>query len=151
VTAQVPEQEAYLLAPGQPMRIEVPALKNRVYEGQLVHVSELVSNDSRTVDARTAIDNPDRQLKPGMLATMLISGTAVDRPVVPASAVIREDGYDHVFVALPNNQFKLVIVRLGAESNGLRPVISGLEPGTLIVTAQAYHLNNERKKRLSGG
>lgn len=151
VTAQVPEQEAYLLAPGQPMRIEVPALKNRVYEGQLVHVSELVSNDSRTVDARTAIDNPDRQLKPGMLATMLISGTAVDRPVVPASAVIREDGYDHVFVALPNNQFKLVIVRLGAESNGLRPVISGLEPGALIVTAQAYHLNNERKKRLSGG
>lgn len=151
VTAQVPEQEAYLLAPGQPMKIEVPALKNRVYEGQLVHISELVSNDSRTVAARTVIDNPDRQLKPGMLATMLISATTVDRPVVPASAVIREDGYDHVFIALSDHQFKLVVVRLGAESNGLRPVISGLEPGTLIVTGQAYHLNNERKKRLSGG
>lgn len=151
VTAQVPEQEAYLLAPGQPMKIEVPALQNRVYEGQLVHVSELVSNDSRTVAARTTIDNPDRRLKPGMLATMLISGTSIDRPVVPASAVIREDGYDHVFVALSDHQFKLVIVRLGPESNGVRPVISGLEPGTRIVTEQAYHLNNERKKRLSGG
>jgi hypothetical protein len=30
-------------------------------------------------------------------------------------------------------------------------VLSGLEPGTLIVTQQAYHLNTERKKRLSGG
>ena len=151
VTAQVPEQEAYLLAPGQPMKIEVPALKNRVYEGQLVHVSELVSNDSRTVAARTAIDNPDRQLKPGMLATMLISGTSIDRPVVPAAAVVREDGYDHVFVALSDHEFKLTIVRLGPESNGVRPVISGIEPGTRIVTEQAYHLNNERKKRLSGG
>ena len=151
VTAQVPEQEAYLLAPGQPMRIEISALKNRVYEGKLVHVGELVIDGSRTVAARTEIDNPDRQLKPGMLATMLISGTAVDRPVVPASAVIREDGYDHVFVELADQQFKLVIVRLGAASNGLRPVISGLEPGTLIVTEQAYHLNNERKKRLVGG
>lgn len=151
VTAQVPEQEAYLLATGQPMRIEIPALRNRIYEGKLVHVGELVIDGSRTVAARTEIDNPDRQLKPGMLATMLISGTAVDRPVVPASAVIREDGYDHVFVELADQQFKLVIVRLGAESNGLRPVISGLEPGALIVTEQAYHLNNERKKRLTGG
>lgn len=151
VTAQVPEQESYLLAPGQSMKIEVPALNNRVYEGKLVHVGELVSNDSRTVAARTTIDNPDRQLKPGMLATMLISGTPVDKPVVPASAVIREDGYDHVFVALAENQYKLVIVRLGPESNGVRPVISGLEPGTRIVTEQAYHLNNERKKRLTGG
>lgn len=151
VTAQVPEQEAYLLAPDQPMRIEVPALKNRVYEGKLVHVGELVSNDSRTVSARTAIDNTDRQLKPGMLATMLISGTSVDHPVVPASAVVREDGYDHVFIALSDSQFKLTVVRLGPESNGVRPIISGIEPGTRIVTEQVYHLNNERKKRYSGG
>ena len=151
VTAQVPEQEAYLLAPGQPMAIEVPALRNRTYTGQLVHVSELVSNDSRTVSARTTIDNPDRLLKPGMLATMLISANSSDRPVVPASAVIREDGYDHVFEALSEHQFKLVTVRLGPESNGVRPVISGIEPGARIVTEQAFHLNNERKKRLSGG
>lgn len=151
VTAQVPEQEAYLLAPEQPMKIEIPALRNRVYEGKLVHVGELVSDDSRTVAARTVIENPDRQLKPGMLATMLISGTAVDRPVVPASAVIREDGYDHVFVELADHQFKLIIVRLGPESNGVRPVISGIEPGTRIVTEQAFHLNNERKKRLTSG
>ncbi|MGV0953577.1 MAG: efflux RND transporter periplasmic adaptor subunit [Fluviibacter sp.] len=151
VTAQVPEQEAYLLAPDQPMRIEVPALKNRVYDGKLVHVGELVSNDSRTVSARTAIDNPDRQLKPGMLATMLISGTTVDQLVVPAAAVVREDGYDHVFVALSDSQFKLTVVRLGPESNGVRPIISGIEPGTRIVTEEAYHLNNERKKRYSGG
>lgn len=151
VTAQVPEQEASLLALEQPIRIDVPALANQKFEGKLVYIGELVSNETRTVPARTVLLNPDRTLKPGMLATLLISGKAIDRPVVPASAVVREDGYDHVFIALGDNHYKLTVVKLGPETNGIRPVLSGLEPGTLIVTQQAYHLNTERKKRLSGG
>lgn len=151
VTAQVPEQEASLLAVGQPMQIEIPALAHQRFEGQLVYVGELVSNETRTVPARTVLTNPDRMIKPGMLATLLIAGKPVSVPVIPAAAVVREDGYDHVFVALGDNQYKLTVVKLGPESNGVRPVLSGLEPGTLIVTEQAYHLNTERKKRLSGG
>ena len=151
VTAQVPEQEASLLALEQPIRIEIPALANQKFEGKLVYVGELVSNETRTIPARTVLENKDRMLKPGMLATLLISGKPTDRPVVPASAVIREDGYDHVFIALGDNHYKLTVVKLGPETNGVRPVISGLEPGTPIVTQQAYHLNAERKKRLSGG
>ena len=151
VTAQVPEQEAYLLGLGQEMLIEVPALKNRNFKGRLIYVGELVSSDSRTVPARTSVDNADRQLKPGMMANMLIFGKPVDRPVIPASAVVREEGYDLVFVSESPTRFHLTLVKLGPESNGFRPVLSGLEPGTPIVTDQAYHLNNERKKRLSGG
>ena len=151
VTAQVPEQEASLLAVGQPMQIEIPALAHQKFAGQLVYVGELVSNETRTVPARTVLINPDRTIKPGMLATLLISGKPLEMPVIPAAAVVREDGYDHVFIALGDHQYKLTVVKLGPESNGVRPVLSGLEPGTLIVTQQAYHLNTERKKRLSGG
>ncbi len=151
VTAQVPEQEAYLLGRGQEMLIEVPALKNRNFKGKLIYVGELVSADSRTVPARTSVDNADRELKPGMMANMLIFGKPVNRPVIPASAVVREEGYDHVFVSESPTRFRLTVVKLGPESNGMRPVLSGVEPGTPIVTDQAYHLNNERKKRLSGG
>ena len=151
ITAQVPEQEASMLGLDQAIRIEIPALPNQHFEGKLVYVGELVNNETRTVPARTVLTNPNRMLKPGMLATLLISGKAVERPVVPASAVVREDGYDHVFVALGENHYKFVVVKLGPETNGVRPVLSGVEPGTPIVTQQAYHLNTERKKRLSGG
>lgn len=151
VTAQVPEQEAAQLAIDQPMRIEIPALADQKFEGSLVYIGELVSNETRTIPARTVLKNQNRMIKPGMLATMLISGKAVDRPVIPAMAVVRDDGYDHVFVALGDNKYKLTVVKLGPETNGIRPVLSGLEPGTMIVTKQAYHLNTERKKRLSGG
>ena len=150
VTAQVPEQEASLLAVGQPMQIEIPALGHQKFYGELVYVGELVSNETRTVPARTVLDNRERLIKPGMLATLLISGKPTDMPVIPAAAVVREDGYDHVFVALGDNQYRLTVVKLGPESNGVRPVLSGLEPNTPIVTQQAYHLNTERKKRLTG-
>lgn len=151
VTAQVPEQEAAQLAIDQPMLIEIPALAGEKFQGNLTYIGELVSNDTRTVPARTVLENRNRMIKPGMLATLLISGKAVDRPVIPATAVVRDDGYDHVFVALGDNKYKLTVVKLGPETNGVRPVLSGLEPGTMIVTQQAYHLNTERKKRLSGG
>jgi membrane fusion protein, heavy metal efflux system len=151
VTAQVPEQEAAMLATEQPMRIEIPALPGQMFEGKLAYVGELVSNQTRTIPARTVLENKERMIKPGMLATLLISGKPSERLVIPAAAVVREDGYDHVFVALGDNQYKLTVVKLGPETNGIRPVISGIEPGTQIVTEQAYHLNTERKKRLSGG
>lgn len=151
VTAQVPEQEAAQLAIDQPMRIEIPALAGEKFQGNLTYIGELVSNETRTIPARTVLENRNRMIKPGMLATLLISGKAVDRPVIPATAVVRDDGYDHVFVVLGDNKYKLTVVKLGPETNGVRPVLSGLEPGTLIVTQQAYHLNTERKKRLSGG
>ncbi|MFM7123543.1 MAG: efflux RND transporter periplasmic adaptor subunit, partial [Fluviibacter sp.] len=116
ITAQVPEQEASLLAVDQPMQIEIPALANQHFEGKLVYVGELVSNETRTIPARTVLVNKDRMIKPGMLATLLISGKPTDRPVVPAAAVVREDGYDHVFIALGDNHYKLTVVKLGPET-----------------------------------
>lgn len=151
VTAQVPEQDASLLAVGQPMEIVIPALPRYKFEGNLAYVGELVSNETRTVPARTILKNQERLLKPGMLATLLISGKSKDMVVIPSNSVVREDGYDHVFVSLSDNKYKFTVVKLGPESKGVRPVISGLEPGIQIVTEQAYHLNTERKKRLSGG
>ncbi len=151
VTALVPERDAGLLALGQSMKIEVPALRDAHLEGKLIYVGELVSPDSRTVPARTRIPNPDRRLKPGMMATMLIAGKPVESPVVPASAVVHEENSDFVFVSESPTRFRLTPVQLGPESGGLLPVLSGLKAGTPIAVDQAFHLNNERKKRLGGG
>lgn len=151
VTAQVPEMDAGLLAVGQDMQIEVPALRGAHLAGKLTYVGETVLADSRTVRAQTTLLNPGLQLKPGMLATMLITGKTVNTPVIPASAVVHEDNSDFVFVSLSPARFRLTSVRLGPQSGEVVPVLSGLKPGDQVVTDQAFHLNNERKKRLGGG
>ena len=146
VTAEVPEQQAALVRTGQAVDIEVPALGARL-TGKLIYVADTVNPETRTVTVRSRVDNAGRQLKPAMLATMLIQAAAVERIVVPAEAVVREDNADHVFVETAPRSYRLTPVRLGPEGGGQRPVLDGLKAGERIVVAGAFHLNTERKRK----
>jgi len=144
--AQVPEQQVSQVKEGQAVQIEIPALANDKLVGKLIFVGQTVNPETRTVLVRTELDNKDGRLKPAMLATMLIESVPVERLVVPHSAVVREDDTDHVFIALPDNQFRLIRVKLGPAHNGHRVVLEGLKAGEKIVVEGAFHLNNERNR-----
>ncbi len=146
VTAEVPEQQAALVRAGQHVYSEVPALGARL-TGKLIYVADTVNPETRTVTVRSRVNNAERQLKPAMLATMLIQAAPAQRIVVPAEAVVRENNADHVFVEIAPRTFRLTPVRLGPESGGQRPVLDGLKAGEPIVATGAFHLNNERKRK----
>ena len=146
VTAEVPEQQAALVKSGQSVDIEVPALGVRL-TGKLIYVADTVNPETRTVTVRSAVANANRQLKPAMLATMLIQAAPVERLVVPAQAVVRDADADNVFVEVGPQQFRLAPVRLGPDVDGRRPVLSGLKPEQRILVSGAFHLNNERKRK----
>ncbi|MFN4327140.1 MAG: efflux RND transporter periplasmic adaptor subunit [Azonexus sp.] len=145
--AQVPEQQVGLVKVGQTVNIEVPALGNEKLTGKLIFVGQTIDPETRTVLVRTELDNRDGRLKPAMLATMLIEARPVESVVVPASAVVRQNDEDHVFVAEGNGTFRLVRVRLGPEQGGVRAALSGLKGGERIVVDGAFHLNNERNRK----
>ena len=146
VIAQVPEAESSAVKLGQTVQVEVPALGNGPLTGKLIFVSDIVNPETRTVTVRTEMENPHRDLKPAMLATMLIQSRPQERLVVPSAAVVREDNSDYIFVATGPKQFRLTSVKLGPEQNHLRVVDSGLKAGEKIVVEGAFHLNNERKR-----
>ena len=146
VTAEVPEQQAALVKSGQSVDIEVPALGVRL-TGKLIYVADTVNPETRTVTVRSAVTNANRQLKPAMLATMLIQAAPVERLVVPAQAVVRDGDADNVFVEVGPQQFRLAPVRLGPDVDGRRAVLSGLKPEQRILVSGAFHLNNERKRK----
>ncbi len=145
--AQVPEQQVSQVKEGQSVHIEVPALGNERLVGKLIHVGQTINPETRTVLVRTELDNSDGRLKPAMLASMLIEAKPVERMVVPAGAVVRENDEDHVFVAEGENSFRLVKVKLGPEQGGQRIVLSGLKGQEKLVVSGAFHLNNERNRK----
>lgn len=149
--AEVPEGNSSLLQKGQKSSVIIPALRNRVIEGVISHVDAIVNPQTRTVVVRMDIPNSTGQIRPGMLATMLIDSEPVDRLVVPTSAVIREDNQDFVFVRGEDDQYKMVPVKAGPEGKGMRAILSGLREGEEIAIEGAFHLNAERKRQLSGG
>jgi cobalt-zinc-cadmium efflux system membrane fusion protein len=145
--AQVPEQQVNQVKVGQSVIIEVPALGNEKLWGKLIYVGQTINPETRTVLVRTELDNRDGRLKPAMLASMLIEARAVERLVVPASAVVRENDEDHVFVGEGDGVFRLLKVKLGPEQGGQRVVLSGLKGEEKVVVDGAFHLNNERNRK----
>ena len=147
LVAEIPEQQAGLVRTRGVAEAEISALADHDIKGKLIFVSETVKPDTRTVTVRMDVGNHDRQIKPGMLASMLIRGAARMRVMVPVVAVVHDENRDYVFVQLDAQRFQLRRVKLGEESAGFAPLLEGVSKGEKIVTEGAFHLNNERRRK----
>lgn len=146
VIGALPEQDANSVQLNQKVDVEVAALGSQRLTGRIVFISDTVQQDTRTVPIRTEVNNPKFELKPQMLATLRLNGTYVKQLAVPATAVVRENDKDYVFVKLADNRFRLTEVTLDAAAGDLRPVRKGLDEGTPIVVDGSFHLNSQRKR-----
>lgn len=144
VVAEVPEQDAFLVRRGEEAEVEIPALPGGPLHGPLIYVADVVNPETRTVTVRMDVENPDRSIKPAMLATMLIRREGTQHLVVPAQAVVRDNDRDHVFVQIEPRRFELRPVELAPGGGDRARVLAGLVRGEHLVTDGAFHLNNER-------
>jgi cobalt-zinc-cadmium efflux system membrane fusion protein len=151
LVADVPERNAGHLAVGQEVSAEVAAFPGWTMQGKLTFVSATANRETHTVRVRMELPNPDRKLKPAMLATMVLKDAAERRQVVPSPAVVREGNDDFIFVQRDADTFVLTPVKLAGEYDGNRVVIGGVQPSDKIVVDGAFHLNNERRRRAASG
>jgi cobalt-zinc-cadmium efflux system membrane fusion protein len=147
VVAEAPEQKAYLVEVGGRVEVDIPALPHQKIVGKVIQVSDIVNPATRTVTVRMELPNPQRRIKPEMLATMVIHRPPVMGLGVPSAAVVRVAERDHVFVQTGDDRFELTPVSLGPEQDGYRRVLEGLKVGQRIVVDGAFHLNNERIRK----
>lgn len=147
LVAEVPEKRAHLIREGEEAEAEISALPGPPAKGQLIYVADVVNPNTRTVTVRMDIPNPQRHIRPNMLAAIVIHTRATPELVVPAEAIVRQDSQDFVFVQTGARRFTLRLVELSSNGGALRGVVSGLAAGEPIVVEGAFHLNNERLHR----
>lgn len=148
--AEVPEQDARFVRPGQKVQVEIPALGSLRVEGKVAFVADVVTPATRTVRVGVDLDNPQRLLKPSMLMTMLVQGPTEPAQVVPVDAVVRDGDRDFVFLEIGDNSFRLTQVELGVEHDGQRTLVKPLPDEARVVADGAFHLNNMRIQRNVG-
>jgi cobalt-zinc-cadmium efflux system membrane fusion protein len=114
--------------------------------------------ETRTIEVRVAVPNPDRALKPGMFATAEVSAPskaaagAPARVVIPRESVQKLGDAQVVFVPLGENRFRPVKVETGADSGKEVEIVDGLEVGAAVVTRGAFILKSQLSKAsMSGG
>ena len=82
-----------------------------------------------------------------MLVSMLVQSRPISKLSVPVKSIVREEDKDHVFVQIAPNKYRLREVTVGDDYQGMVAIVNGVEPGEIVVSEGAFHLNNERKRK----
>jgi Cu(I)/Ag(I) efflux system membrane fusion protein len=144
VNADLPENVAARVRPGDSVEARAPALPGSVYKGKVGAVLPEVSAATRTLRARIELANTDGQLVPGMFATLTFSSNrSADVLLVPSEAVIQTGTRSVVMLAQDGGKFQPVEVEPGGESNGQTEVRKGLVAGQKIVLSGQFLLDSE--------
>jgi cobalt-zinc-cadmium efflux system membrane fusion protein len=104
------------------------------HHGKLQSLGGEVSRQSQTLAGRIVVVNSEGLLYPGMYAEVSLSGVANHSLMVPASAVFKIGDQAYVFQSLSAGRFEPIPVDIGAETDNLIPIQSGLKVGATIVT-----------------
>lgn len=142
--ANVSESNIKYIKVGQKVSVSTMAYPGRVYEGEITVVGATVDANLHTLLIRSEIQNPRRDLKPGMLANFVISiGDPLITPAVPPESVVRAgDGTMTIWVTTDRHRFTQRKVKLGLQSSGYDQILEGLKQGELVVTDGAVFLDN---------
>jgi len=148
VNAEVPERQAELLRPGNPVQAHAPALPGVTFKGKVNAILPEVNPTTRTVKARVELANPGGRLVPGMFATIdFAPAERKDVLLVPSEAVIQTGKRSVVMVAQGNGKFVPTNVEVGVVSGGETEIRQGLSAGQNVVVSGQFLLDSEASLR----
>jgi len=122
---------------------------SRTHTGRLVNVGVAVDPENRTIPVTFEVPNPDRSLKIEMaIEAQIPTGPGQKTIVVPAAAILSEQGISSVFVEIQPGVFQRRVVTLGHREGAYVAIVSGLRPDEKAVSVGAQSLNSEALKSL---
>jgi membrane fusion protein, multidrug efflux system len=130
---EVPERHAISLRPGQTVAFTVAADPARTYNALVDFIDPVVQTANRTIMVKARAPNPNRVLRPGMfIEARLATATRMNAIVVPEDAVQPLRTANVVWV-IDSGKASRRVVQLGARSQGVVEVLTGVKAGDLVV------------------
>ena len=130
---EVPERHAVSLRPGQTVAFTVAAAPGRTFNAHVDFIDPVVQTANRTIMVKARAPNPNRVLRPGMfIEARLATATRMNAIVVPEDAVQPLRTANVVWV-IDGGKASRRVVQLGARSQGVVEVLSGVKAGELVV------------------
>jgi membrane fusion protein (multidrug efflux system) len=131
---RVPESFISKLKPGQPIRLLVDAYPDKAFAGTVYAIEPGVDDQTRTIQLRARIANPELKLRPGMFGRVQVQLGVREKAVWIPEAAIVPRGQDSYVFQVVEGKAALMKVLTGARRVGEVEIVKGLSAGDLVVT-----------------
>ena len=141
--ARIPEDQASQIKLGMKARIQIAALPNKAFEGEMVRFGTSADAIGGTVDALFLLEDQSGSLRPSMRAEFsIILSTRSNVMALPKEALQGDSANPFVFVKDFDlaNAFVKAPITIGARNNRFVEVARGLFPTDEVVTKGSYAL-----------
>ena len=135
VDFSVPETELQRLRPGQRLQLQVDAFPGETFGGEVVAIDPVIDVDSRSVQVRARIANPDGRLRPGQFARLQLQARNQDTALLIPEQALMQQGEERFVYTVVDGKASRVVVQTGARVPGMVEVTSGLQAGDVVITA----------------
>jgi membrane fusion protein (multidrug efflux system) len=146
----LPQQQLAQLQTGMKVRVTTDAYPDRQFDGTLTAINPGLDQNTRSVNLRATLPNPDHLLHPGMFARVEVllpeEKTVV---VVPATSVLSAPFGDSVYVVVTNEatgtnapslSVKQQFIRTGRMKGDFVAIESGVKAGDKVVRSGIFKL-----------
>lgn len=143
------EEDLSRVSVGSEVRITTTAYPDNHFQGRVVYLSDVLNPDTRTLDARVEIPNPDRRLRPGMFARASLTAPPENERtglLVSQNAVQHIDEQPAIFVQIRPGTYEVRHVDLGATVPPFVEIRSGASEGELVVGNGSFYLKSVLQK-----
>jgi RND family efflux transporter MFP subunit len=151
VVAQVFQNEAGRIKPGDPAEVTVDAYPGTVFRGAVDYLLPQIDAATRTLPVRLVFPNPRLELRPGMYVNVQLRLPLGRQLVIPAAAAFQSGSRSLVFLYRGDGNVEPRQVELGARVGGDVVVAKGLAAGDAIVTSANFLIDSEAQLQAAAG
>ncbi len=139
--------ESYLtkIHRGDEVLVRFPAL-NKEVKAKIDQIGNTIDPNNRTFRIRINLNNPDKTIKPNLVAVLKLRDYVNNNAIVVPTLFIKEDFSGHyTYIVEENgsgNTAKKVYVTPGVNNNNLTEVVEGLAPEMEVISEGYNQVNN---------
>lgn len=151
IIISISEQYFPLIKNGMKVRVVADVYPDRAFEGTIFRIHPTINAMSRSFNAEVRISNGSELLRPGMFARSFIDMGQEEAIVVPASAVMMQEGTNERYIFVFENGIAVrKPVILGQRFDDRFEIAGGdLKEGDSLITEGQARLNNGQKVEIS--
>lgn len=135
VLANIYQKDLPHVKVGDPVTVTTDSYPGAEFRGKISYIAAELDPNTRTLQARIDVKNPDDKLKKDMYVIATVQGATIrDALLVPNAAVMRDaENQPYVYVVNQNNQFGRRAVTLGETNDTSTQLTSGVAAGDRVV------------------